>query len=136
MQRNPVIENTVTNPTLERIESQIEWYQYKSIKSRKIYKTMKFLQIIMAILIPTIVHIDLPIIKWIISVLGALIALFESIQYMNQYEAIWISHRTIAQLLRREKFLFLSAAGPYAELDESGRLKHLAVSVEEIISIE
>lgn len=136
MQKNLVIDNAVTNYTLERLENQIKWYQDTSRRSGTIYKLMKFFQIAMAITISAIVHVDVAIIRWIISILGAIIALFESIQYMNQYESIWISHKKVAQLLKREKFLFLAAAGPYEALDESGSLKYLAERVEELVNIE
>ncbi|MHC1719560.1 MAG: DUF4231 domain-containing protein [Clostridiaceae bacterium] len=136
MQKNPKVENLDTEPVWQRLESQINWYEIKSKKNRKIFKVMKFFQITMAISIPVIVHIDLPITKWVISILGALIAIFESVQYMNQYEATWISHRVIAERLKREKFLFLSNAGPYQNLDEIENLTQLAERVEELISIE
>jgi len=136
MEKNPKIENLKTEPVWERLESQINWYQSKSNKNRKIFKLMKFFQITMAILIPVIVHMDLPITKWVISILGALIAIFESVQYMNQYEATWISHRVIAERLKREKFLFLSNAGPYQSVEEIENLTQLAERVEELISIE
>ncbi|MHC1720895.1 MAG: DUF4231 domain-containing protein [Clostridiaceae bacterium] len=136
MQKNPDIKNLETEPVWERLESQINWYESKSKKSRKIFKIMNFFQITMAILIPAIVHIDLPITKWIISIWGALIAIIESVQYMNQYEATWVSHRVIAERLKREKFLFLSNAGHYQNLDEIECLTQLAELVEELISIE
>lgn len=136
MQKNPIIDKLVEEPVGERLEAQINLYEAKSRKSRKIFKAMKFLQITMAILIPAIVHVELPITKWVISILGALIAILESVQYMNQYEATWISHSVIAEQLDREKFLFLSNAGPYQTLDENERLKYLAERVEELVSIE
>ena len=131
----PILENIAKSPAWIRMESQIKWYEAKSRKNKKTHKVMQFFQITMAVSIPAIVHIDLPVIKWIISILGALIAILESVQYMNQYEAIWISHKEISQRLRREKFLFLSAAGPYQGQDESERLMHLAERVEELVSI-
>ena len=130
------IKDLEKEPIWERLEYRIKWYEVKSMKNRKVFKVMKSLQITMAILIPAIVHIDLPITKWVISILGALIAIFESVQYMNQYEATWISHRVIAERLEREKFLFLAAAGPYQALDDTERLTKLAERVEELVSIE
>jgi len=130
------IKDLEKEPIWERLEYRIKWYEVKSMKNRKVFKVMKSLQITMAILIPAIVHIDMPITKWVISILGALIAIFESVQYMNQYEATWISHRVIAERLEREKFLFLAAAGPYQALDDTERLTKLAERVEELVSIE
>jgi len=136
MQKTQDIKDLEMEPVWERLEYRIKWYEDKSMKNRRIFKVMKSLQITMAILIPAIVHIDLPITKWVISILGALIAIFESVQYMNQYEATWISHRVIAERLEREKFLFLANAGPYQTLEENERLTKLAERVEELVSIE
>lgn len=132
----PVSENIAAHPTWIRMESQIAWYIDKSGYNKKLYKVLKFFQITLAISIPVISHVDMAITKWIISIEGALIAIFESIQYMNQYEVLWVSHRSTAERLKREKFLFLSAAGPYQSLSESEALTCLAEQVEEHISIE
>lgn len=136
VQEIPVLENIAEHPAWVRLESQIAWYVDKSRYNKKWYKVLKFFQITLAISIPVISHVEMAITKWIISTAGALIAILESIQYMNQYEALWVSHRSTAERLKREKFLFLSAAGPYQGLGEREGLKLLAVQVEEYVAIE
>ncbi|MBP2643506.1 MAG: hypothetical protein H6Q67_1393 [Firmicutes bacterium] len=136
MHEIPVLENIAALPAWLRLESQIIWYADKSGYNKKCYKVLKFLQITLAISIPVISHVDMAITKWIISIAGALIAIFESVQYMNRYEALWILHRSTAERLKREKFLFLSAAGPYKGLGERERLICLAEQVEENVAIE
>jgi hypothetical protein len=136
MQEITVLENIAAHPAWVRLESQIAWYVEKSRFSKKWYKLLKISQITLAISIPVISHVDMAIAKWIISIAGALIAIFESVQYMNQYEALWVSHRSSAERLKREKFLFLSAAGPYKDLGEREGLTRLAEQVEEHVSIE
>ena len=130
-----ISESIATKPALIRLEYQIRWHQTKSRNSRKKHKVMQFFQMIMAISIPAIVHINSMATTWVISIFGALIAILESLRYMNQYEVVWISYREIAERLTREKFLFLSTAGPYQGLDENDSLTHLAERVEDIISI-
>lgn len=136
MQEIPVLENIAAHPAWVRLESQIVWYVEKSRYSKRNYKTLKLFQITLAISIPVISHVDMAMTKWIISIAGALIAIFESVQYMNQYEALWISHRATAERLKREKFLYLSAAGPYKNLGEREGLTRLAEQVEEYVSVE
>ena len=87
-------------------------------------------------MIPVISHLERECTKWIISISGALIAIFESIQYMNQYEARWVTRRSTAERLKREKFLFLSAAGPYKGLGEDNCLLLLSERVEDLVSAE
>lgn len=136
MQEIPVLENIASQPAWMRLEYQIAWYIKKSRYNKKWYKVLKFFQIILAISIPVISHVDMAVTKWIISIAGALIAIFESVQYMNQYEALWILHRSTAERLKREKFLFLATAGPYKDLCEREGLARLAEQVEEHVSIE
>lgn len=136
MQEIPVSENIAEHPAWVRLESQIAWYVDKSRHSKKCYKVLKIFQITLAISIPVISHVDMAITKWIISTAGAVIAIFESVQYLNQYEALWILHRSTAERLKHEKFLFLADAGPYKGLDEKEGLTRLAEQVEEHVSIE
>lgn len=55
---------------------------------------------------------------------------------MNQYSILWVTYRATAERLKHEKFLFLSAAGPYKGLAEPERLITLAERVEEHVSTE
>lgn len=87
-------------------------------------------------MIPVISHLEMESAKWIIAIFGALIAIFESIQYINQYEFRWVTRHSMAEALKHEKFLFLSAAGPYKGLGEDKSLVLLAGRVEGIISSE
>jgi len=45
-------------------------------------------------------------------------------------------YRSTAERLKHEKYLFLSAAGPYKGLSETDRLIALAERVEELVSAE
>lgn len=136
MEDKPVLKNIETHPSWVRLEYLIDWYVDKSGSSKKWYKTLKLFQIILAIMIPVISHLEREFTKWIISISGALIAIFESIQYMNQYEVRWVTRRSTAERLKREKFLFLSAAGPYKGLGEDKGLVLLSERVEDIVSAE
>ncbi|WP_419631556.1 DUF4231 domain-containing protein, partial [Thiolapillus sp.] len=102
----------------------------------KWYKRLKFTQISLAVLIPILSHLDPVYAKWTTSVAGALIAVLEGGQHMNQYSTLWVTYRATAERLKHEKYLFLSAAGPYKELAESERLIVLAERVEEHVSTE
>lgn len=136
MEDLPVLENIEMHPAWVRLEYLIEWYVDKCGSSKRWYKVLKLFQIILAIMIPVISHLEMVFTKWIISISGALIAIFESLQYMNQYEARWVTRRSTAERLKREKFLFLSAAGPYKGLGEDKSLVLLAERVEDLVSEE
>jgi len=119
-----------------RLEDQIDWYDKKSKYCQRWYKWLKFLQIILAVSIPIMSHIGDAAWKWVVSFSGALIAVIEAIEHMNQYSTLWVMYRSTAERLKHEKFLFLSAAGPYRDTTEEERLIILAERVEEHVSTE
>lgn len=123
------------NPAWLRLEDQLTWYDHKSGCAQRWYKWLKLFQVVLAISIPLVIQIDHGG-KWIASIAGGLIAIIEAVQHMNQYSTLWITYRSTAERLKHEKFLFLSAAGPYRSLTEAERLIVLAERVEEHVSTE
>ena len=122
-------------PAWLRLEDQVLWYDRKSQHAQRWYKWLKLVQVILAISIPILSQID-NVGKWLASVAGGLIAIIEAVQHMNQYSALWITYRSTAERLKHEKYLFLSAAGPYRGLAEPERIIALAERVEEHVSTE
>ena len=123
-------------PAWLRLEDQLCWYDRESVRCQKWYKRLKLLQVVLAVGIPVASHLEPVFAKWGTSIAGALIAILEAIQHMNQYSTLWITYRSTAERLKHEKFLFLSTAGPYKELTETERLIALAERVEEHVSTE
>ena len=125
-----------SQPAWLRLEDQLGWYDRESVRCQKWYKRLKFCQVFLAVGIPIASHLQPEIAKWVTSAAGAVIAILEAIQHMNQYSTLWITYRSTAERLKHEKFLFLSSAGPYRGLDEAQRLVALAERVEEHVSTE
>lgn len=119
-----------------RLEDQLGWYDNKSTHCQNWYKWLKFVQISLAVLIPVLSHLDPEYAKWATSIAGSMIAVLEGIQHLNQYSTLWVTYRATAERLKHEKFLFLSAAGPYKGQAEPERLIALAERVEEHVSAE
>lgn len=129
-------EFAANHPAWLRLENQLKWYDSKSLQSQRWYKRLKFAQVSLAVLIPVMNLLPSDIAKWATAISGTVIALLEAIQQMNQYSTLWVTYRSTAEHLKHEKFLFLSAAGPYRGLSEPERLTHLAERVEEHVSTE
>ncbi|MCA0311665.1 MAG: DUF4231 domain-containing protein [Proteobacteria bacterium] len=132
----PAPESVQSHPTWFRLIDQLNWYDRKSQRCQRWYKGLKFVQIGLAILIPVTSLLPAECAKWTASIAGAAIALLEAVQQMNQYSVLWFSYRATAERLKHEKYLFLSAAGPYKGLAEPERLVALAERVEEHVSTE
>lgn len=131
-----VPEFAAAHPAWLRLEDQMQWYDNKSQHSQRWYKRLKLAQVALAVLIPVMSLLPADIAKWTMALSGTVIALLEAAQQMNQYSTLWVTYRATAERLKHEKYLFLSAAGPYRGLPEPERLIQLAERVEEHVSTE
>ncbi|MFI4910855.1 MAG: DUF4231 domain-containing protein [Sedimentisphaeraceae bacterium JB056] len=129
-------ESLTKRPAWARLENQLEWYDNKSCHCQRWYKRFKVAQIILAVSVPILTHLPSSWATWLTSIAGGLIAVIEAIQHLNQYSTLWVTYRSTAERLKHEKFLFLSEAGPYMDLNDSDRLILLAERVEEHVSTE
>lgn len=123
----------MSDPILDRLEEQIQWYDRKSVTNQKYFKRLKIATIVCAGLIPVLVAFGLKN-AGVPAALGALIVAIEAIQQLNQYHSNWISYRSTCESLRHEKFLFLGGAGPYAAANNPRGL--LAERIESMVSQE
>ena len=119
--------------TMDRLEDQIGWYDRKSGRAQKLFKGLKALTLVIAALIP-LLALTLKDNKVVVAILGAMVAVIEGIQQMNQYQHLWSTYRSTAEQLRHEKYLYLAKAGAYATAENPDRL--LAERVEELVSQE
>jgi hypothetical protein len=124
------------HPAWLRLEDQLGFYDSKSVSCQGWYKRLKIYQVLLAVAIPIFSHLDPEVAKWTTSISGALIALLEGIQHMNQYSTLWVTYRSTAEYLKHEKYLFLSAAAVYYGIPNEDRLVLLAERVEERVSTE
>ena len=121
-----------------RLDDQINWYSKKSAAAQKKYKAIQTIELILAASTPILGTIALiskngTLLTIIMSVCGALIAILESICTMNKYHENWIQYRYIAELLKHEKYLFITKTPPY---DEDAAFSLLVQRVERTISSE
>jgi len=126
----------VGTPAWIRLDDQLNWYDQKSCSCQKWYKNLKLAQMLLAVSIPIITHLPGGWSTWLTSIAGGLIAVIEAFQHLNQYSTLWVTYRSTTERLKHEKYLFLSEAGPYVDLEESARLITLAERVEEHVSTE
>jgi hypothetical protein len=132
----PVPDFAEKHPAWMRLENQLQWYDSKSQYSQYWYKRLKLTQVALAVLIPVTALLPADYAKWASAIAGTIIALLEAAQQINQYATLWVTYRSTAERLKHEKFLFLSAAGPYRSLSEPERMIQLAERVEELVSTE
>ena len=120
------------DPTLERLEDQIAWYDRKSSDNQRCFKLVKAVQLIAAAAIPVFAILDLH--TAVVAGLGASVVLLEGFAQLGQYQQNWTAYRSTCEALKHEKYLFLAEAGPYAGSPAPRAL--LADRIEGLISQE
>ena len=123
----------LNDATMDRLEDQIAWYDKNSLRSHFLFKMLKAVVIVCAALIPLISGIKVTP-PWLTGSVGALIAVLEGLQQLNQYQQNWIRYRSTCESLKREKYLYLAKAGPYAGVSDADAL--LAERIESLGSQE
>lgn len=119
------------DPTWERLEDQISWYDTKSGDNQRHYKWLKLLELAVAAALPVVAGIGSPV--WVTGTLASIIVVLEGAQHLYQYQERWITYRSTAEALKHERYLYLAKAGPYMGAD---RHQHLAERIEGLISQE
>ncbi len=119
------------DPTWERLEDQIGWYDRKSADSQRRYKWLKLLELAVAAALPVVAALHSPI--WVTGGLAAVIVVLEGVQHLYQFQEHWITYRSTAEALKHERYLYLAEAGPYMSKDRHGQL---AERIEGLISQE
>lgn len=117
----------------ERLEWQIKWYDSKSATAQRYFKVTKYVTIISAAAIPIIVHYEF---NLAVAILGALIAVLEGANHVNQWQHNWITYRSTCEALRHEKYTYIERADPYDLEDDKAARKLLVERVESLISTE
>lgn len=122
------------DPITARLEDQIDWYDRKSSSCQRIYKRIKFTEIVAAAVIPFLPALSIPYTTWIDGALGVLITILEGMLHLNQYQQNWIAYRSTCESLKHEKYVYLANASPYAGVPDPRAL--LAERVESLVSQE
>ncbi|WP_195611353.1 DUF4231 domain-containing protein [[Clostridium] symbiosum] len=121
----------------ERVDNQINWYDVKSKKAQKCYKIFQIIEIVLAAFIPLLAgysskHSLIPI---IMGSFGSVIAIIEAITKLYKFHENWIQYRATCELLRYQKYLYLTNSYPYNDKDET-RDNIFIKNIENIISAE
>jgi hypothetical protein len=120
------------SPTLERLDSEIAWYDRKSRECQHRYKALKAILIGSAAAIPVVAAFDVPV--YVAGILGAVVVVVEGILQAFQYHQNWITYRSTAEALKHEKYLYLGRADVYG--GSKNPLRLLAERIEGLISQE
>ena len=109
-----------------RVDDQIEWYDKKSVKCQRWYKFLQAIEIIIAASIPVLSGYTSQCFT---------ITIIESLTKLYKHHENWIEYRTTCELLRYQKYLYITKSAPYNDEPES--IDNIFVrNIENIISSE
>jgi hypothetical protein len=98
------------DPTWERLENQISWYDRRSGQNQSRYKWLKLLEIAVAASLLVVAAVHSPV--WVTGGLAAVVVVLEGAQHLFQFQQNWITYRSTAEALRHERYLYLAHGGP------------------------
>ncbi len=120
----------------ERVEDQIGWYDRKSGINKKMYIRLEIAAILLSVSIPLVtdfITASTPYVKSVVSFMGVGIAAITGILSLMKYRENWIEYRTASEMLRHERYMYLTCAGAYQSRE---RFSVFVIAVEEILTKE
>ena len=99
-----------------RVDSQIVWFDTKSISNQKWQKTLKICELLFAVSIPLLLNYftSLKHLNLIVSLISSAIVVVTGLFGIYKFEERWIQYRATCESLKREKYLFETASAYYA----------------------
>jgi Protein of unknown function (DUF4231) len=104
---------------LTYVDEQMSYYERAAGRAQKAFRIGRLITLITAAAIPICALLNFS--PLLTAALGALIAVLEGTQQIFQFHENWLNYRSTAEALRRERLLYTSGAGPYAEAESAGR---------------
>ena len=124
-------ERDAADPTWDRLEDQLGWYDRQGVAAQQAYKRIKLAQLAVGATVPVVAALQAP--AAVTAILAAVVVVAEGVQQLYQWQTNWVLYRATAEALKHEKFLYLAAAGPYSTDD---RRRVLAERLEGLVSQE
>lgn len=115
----------------ERLDQQLVWYSRKSQQNKKMFMSLRLIEIVSAALIPFIAGMSdaVPYSQWIIGGLGVMIAIAAASTSLFKFQENWVEYRITAERLKHEKYTYIANASPYLSEDKFNLLVNRIESV-------
>ncbi len=120
----------------DRVDNQIAWYSRKSRWNQQRFKILRLIELVLATAIPflvSLVNTNTPVLKIMVGAMGVTVAVAAGLVSLYKFQENWIEYRTTAEILKQEKFLFLTQSPPY---DDSNAFHAFVSRIESLLSKE
>ena len=126
-------EKEFENYLKERYEPEVNWYDNRASRNKQYYHYFQWAVIIISASVPVLVA-SIPTWKWITVTLSIILAIATAALKTFKFQENWISYRTIAETLKKEKHYYDAGAIEYATAENKKQL--FVEKVEALISRE
>jgi hypothetical protein len=127
----------------ERVEDQLTYYKKAANSAKKKHIFVQTTIIILGLLVPVVINLPnnwgatetfQAFVKGVVTVLSLSLAILTGISNFRKYGDLWLTYRMTEELIKQEKFLFLTKSGKYLENEFAGN--EFVQNIEAIISSE
>ena len=103
---------------IERVDEQLAWYDQKSGTNKIWHYRWQIVALLATSIIPILAlsSDDLKV-RIAVACLGAVAAIAAGVMSMYQFRDQWVDYRATAEMLKYERFLFLTGSAPYNDTD-------------------
>jgi len=121
----------------ERLNDQITYYEKAAARSKQMHQRLQTAIIVFSVVVPVVVSRP-P--GWagqyqpLVVVLALLLPVMTGLANFRKYGESWVSYRTAVELLKNEKYLFLTGSGRYR--NNPNAVQDLVETVESLLSAE
>ncbi|MFM2158639.1 MAG: hypothetical protein RLZZ124_1113 [Cyanobacteriota bacterium] len=101
----------------QRFNEQLSWLSKASRSNKQAFLRLRLLEILLgsSITVFSPFAADLPLGSLLIALAGGGVVISGSVLALNRHQENWLRYRNLAEALKREKFLYLTAAPPYGD---------------------
>lgn len=116
-----------------RLEKQREWHSRKASRNKNWHYVTEIVTMGAGAIIPVINILDVSPVKAISTALAAVVVVSSAISKLFKFQENWLSFRTLAEALEREKELYQHQVGDYA-VAQNLREKLLVERIENMLA--
>ena len=110
----------------DRVDDQLKYYETAANKTKTIFNWMQLLIIVFGLLVPVAINFPVDLVsseptgaldagvQLSATIMSLIVAILTGILNFKKYGDLWLSYRMTEELLKHEKFTYLTRSGKYA----------------------
>lgn len=129
----------------DRVDDQLEYYATAANDTKKTFNRMQLLIIVLGLLVPVVVNFPVDLVpneltraltlgvRLSVTIMSLIVAILTGILNFKKYGDLWLSYRMTEELIKHEKFTYVTRSGKYTSDDAFDKFVQ---TIESLISHE